>query len=74
MEAPFLMNHQLMNHQQDLCICAALRGAARSTTQLYDLVVRPSGLKATQFIALRAIEEAGEMPQWRFAREHAVAP
>lgn len=62
------------NHREDLCICAALRGAARSTTQLYDLVLRPSGLKATQFIALRAIEEAGELPQWRFARENAVAP
>lgn len=58
---------------ETLCACAALRSAARSTTQLYDLVLQPAGLKATQFIALKAIEEAGEIAQWRFAREHAVA-
>jgi DNA-binding MarR family transcriptional regulator len=56
------------------CVCAALRGAARSATQLYDLVLRPTGLKATQFIILQTIEEAGEMAQWRFARDHALAP
>jgi DNA-binding MarR family transcriptional regulator len=55
------------------CVCAALRSAARSTTQLYDLVLQPSGLKATQFFALKSIADAGELPQWRFAREHSVA-
>lgn len=55
------------------CACAALRRASRATTQLYDLVLQPSGLKATQFIALQRISEAGEIPQWKFAREEAVA-
>jgi DNA-binding MarR family transcriptional regulator len=55
------------------CACAALRRASRATTQLYDLVLQPSGLKATQFIALQRIYEAGEIPQWKFAREEAVA-
>lgn len=55
------------------CACAALRRASRATTQLYDLVLQPSGLKATQFFALRRIYEAGEIPQWKFAREEAVA-
>lgn len=57
----------------DLCACTGLRRAARSVTQLYDLVLQPTGLKATQFIALRSIDQAGALEQWRFAREHAVA-
>jgi DNA-binding MarR family transcriptional regulator len=56
-----------------LCACSTLRRAARSATQLYDLVLQPTGLKATQFIALRTIAKAGELPQWRFAREQALA-
>ncbi|HVN17667.1 MAG TPA: MarR family winged helix-turn-helix transcriptional regulator [Dongiaceae bacterium] len=55
------------------CACAALRRAARSATQLYDLVLQPTGLKVTQFIALRSIDKAGELQQWRFAQEHAIA-
>ena len=55
------------------CACAALRSAARSATQLYDLVLQPAGLKATQFIALKSIAQAGEIPQWKYAREHAIA-
>ena len=55
------------------CMCAALRGAARSAAQLYDLVLEPTGLKATQFFILKTIAEAGEIPQWKFARDHAVA-
>lgn len=58
---------------ETLCACDALRSAARSATQLYDLVLQPAGLKTTQFIALRSIDKAGELAQWRFAREHAIA-
>jgi len=58
---------------EDSCLCAALRSAARAATQLYDLVLQPTGLKATQFIMLRTIEQAGELPQWKYAREHAIA-
>lgn len=56
-----------------LCACGGLRRASRAVTQLYDLVLMPTGLKTTQFIALRAIEEAGEIAQCDFAREYAVA-
>lgn len=56
-----------------LCACAELRRAARAATQFYDLVLQPSGLKATQFIALKTIAEAGELAQWQFARDHSVA-
>jgi DNA-binding MarR family transcriptional regulator len=55
------------------CACAALRKAARAASQFYDLVLQPSGLKATQFFALKGIEEAGEIAQWKFSRDNAVA-
>lgn len=58
---------------QAACICAALRQAARSAAQLYDLVLEPTGLKSTQFFMLQVIAEAGEIPQWKFARDHTVA-
>ncbi len=56
-----------------ICACAALRKAARAATQLYDLVLQPAGLKATQFFALKSIADAGEIAQWRFARNNSVA-
>lgn len=55
------------------CACTALRRASRSVTQLYDLVLAPLGLKATQFVVLQAIGEHGSIPQWLLAREYAVA-
>jgi DNA-binding MarR family transcriptional regulator len=55
------------------CACAALRMAARAASQFYDLVLQPTGLKSTQFFALKSIEEAGEIAQWKFSRENAVA-
>jgi DNA-binding MarR family transcriptional regulator len=61
------------NGDEKICACTVLRKAARSATQLYDLVLQPAGLKTTQFIALHSISEAGELPQWKFARENAVA-
>lgn len=53
--------------------CAALRRASRAMTHLYDLVLSPTGVKSTQFIILRAIREAGELPQWRFADEYGIS-
>lgn len=55
------------------CVCAATRRAARCVTQLYDLVLAPVGLKATQFVALQAIDSHGEIAQFELAREYAVA-
>jgi DNA-binding MarR family transcriptional regulator len=37
------------------CAMLSLRQAARSVTQLYDEFLRPSGLKGTQYSALRVI-------------------
>jgi len=55
------------------CACAVLRRVSRCVTQLYDLVLAPCGLKCTQFVSLRAIDEAGEIAQYQFARRYAVA-
>ncbi len=41
------------------CACLNLRGAARAVTQMYDEVLRPSGLKATQFSVLAAVATEG---------------
>jgi DNA-binding MarR family transcriptional regulator len=36
------------------CVCGNLRKAARAVTQLYDEVLRPTGLRVTQFSILGA--------------------
>ncbi len=41
------------------CACLNLRGAARAVTQMYDEILRPSGLKATQFSVLAAVATKG---------------
>lgn len=55
------------------CICLLTRRAARSVTQLYDLVLSPVGLKATQFVLLRAISNSGQVAQWQLARDLSIA-
>jgi len=41
------------------CACLTLRGAARAVTQMYDEILKPSGLKATQFSVLAAVATEG---------------
>ena len=41
------------------CACLSLRGAARVVTQMYDKILKPSGLKATQFSVLAAVAMVG---------------
>jgi hypothetical protein len=45
---------------QSPCVCNTLRMATRAVTQLYDDVLRPSGLRVTQFSILAAIARLGE--------------
>ena len=61
------------NLSQDSCACTAVRRASRAITQLYDLVLSPSGLRATQFIILLAIGQEGEIAQCRLAEDYAVS-
>src|SRR5216117_4598968 len=42
------------------CVCNTLRMVTRAVTQLYDDVLRPSGLLVTQFSILAAIARMGE--------------
>ena len=38
------------------CACASLRRAARAVTQLYEAALQDTGLRATQFTLLQALE------------------
>lgn len=52
-----------------VCTCFNLRKASRAITQLYDQVLQPSGLLATQFTLLVAISVAGSATVTRLAQE-----
>src|SRR5258708_11092879 len=42
------------------CVCSTLRMVSRAVTQLYDDVLRPSGLRVTQFSILANLARRGE--------------
>ena len=42
------------------CVCSTLRMVTRAVTQLYDDVLRPSGLRVTQFSILAVMARMGE--------------
>jgi DNA-binding MarR family transcriptional regulator len=42
------------------CVCSTLRMVSRVVTQFYDDVLRPSGLRVTQFSVLATIARRGE--------------
>ena len=50
-----------------LCTCFNMRKASRVVTQYFDSVLRPSGLKATQFTLLAAISVTGPAPMSQLA-------
>jgi|SRR5271157_19002 len=49
------------------CACASLRRAARVVSQLYDDVLRPSGMRASQFTLLQALTLAPGISQKQLA-------
>jgi DNA-binding MarR family transcriptional regulator len=49
------------------CVCFNLRKAARAVTQRYDAVLRPSGLRVTQFSVLAVLARSGPLTQNRLA-------
>lgn len=51
------------------CACFNLRKASRTVTQLYDEILQPSGLLATQFTPLVAISIAGSTTITHLAEE-----
>jgi len=42
------------------CVCSTLRMVSRAVTQLYDDILRPSGLRVTQLSILATIARSGE--------------
>lgn len=55
------------------CACSLTRRASRSVTQLYDVVLAPIKMKATQFVLLRAIADAGPIAQWQLGKQLSIA-
>ena len=49
------------------CACANLHRADRVVTQFYDAVLRPSGMRTTQFTLLQALHHAPAISQKRLA-------
>jgi DNA-binding MarR family transcriptional regulator len=49
------------------CACRNVRRAARAVTGLYDRILAPTGLRATQVTLLVALEKAGPIPFTRLA-------
>jgi DNA-binding MarR family transcriptional regulator len=43
------------------CTCFTLRKAARAVTQVYDEILRPTGLRSTQFSLLMAVRGCGKV-------------
>lgn len=56
-----------------VCACASLRRASRAVCHLYDLVLAPTGLKATQFIILNVIFESRAIAHCDLARMFAAS-
>ena len=52
-----------MNETQFVCACATARYVARTLTQLYDHVLKDTGLEAPQFALLLTIEKLGPSSQ-----------
>ena len=51
------------------CVCFNIRKAARAISQLYDDVLRPSGLRVTQFSILAVTRRLGPVTVTRLAEE-----
>src|SRR2546422_469765 len=56
------------------CACASLRRAARAVTQLYEAALQDTGLRATQFTLLQALERQGRSPQTAVGELRALDP
>jgi DNA-binding MarR family transcriptional regulator len=50
------------------CACASLRRTARVVTQLYEAELQGTGLRATQFTLLQALEQMGAASQGALGR------
>jgi DNA-binding MarR family transcriptional regulator len=51
------------------CTCFNLRKAARAVSQAYDHVLKPVGLKSTQFSVLATLDTLGPLPMTQLAEQ-----
>jgi DNA-binding MarR family transcriptional regulator len=58
-----------MRRANRVCAFTYMRRANRAIAHLYDSVLSPTGLKASQFVLLRAIADAGEIAQCDLSEE-----
>lgn len=56
-----------------VCAFEAIRETSRALTQLYDLALAPSGMRAQQYMMLSMIDRAGEIAQCEVARRHSIS-
>jgi DNA-binding MarR family transcriptional regulator len=56
-----------------VCACSNFRRATRAVSHLYDLVLAPMHLKASQFMILQAIGASGSIAHCDLAREFAAS-
>ena len=65
------VEQQMGNFSEEapVCACFNIRKAARAITQLYDDVLRPSGLRVTQFSILAVTRRLGPVTVTRLAEE-----
>jgi DNA-binding MarR family transcriptional regulator len=66
-------NHMPVLPQTTSCACAGVRRASRAVSHLYDQVLVPAQIKATQFMILRTIAESGEIAHCDLAAELAAS-
>ena len=69
---PLSSESQAENPTFSTCINLSLRKATRSLTQFYDTILRPSGLRSTQFTILRALEVLGPVSIMELAERLAM--
>jgi DNA-binding MarR family transcriptional regulator len=55
------------------CACTAIHRASRAVTQLYDLALSPTGMRATQLMMLQIIADNVEIAQCEFARKYSIS-
>jgi DNA-binding MarR family transcriptional regulator len=56
------------------CYCISLRRASNALTRLYDEVLRPCGLKVTQYTLLKTLERVGSADMGRLSSETYLDP
>lgn len=61
-------------HVLAVCGCHNLRRATRTVTQLYDDMLQPSGLRATQVVLMVTLATDEHLNLSRLAREMALSP